>query len=87
MSQITASAKKSTLAFRVAPDVKELVTQLALSEGLAPSEWMRKLVLSELKRSNLVSRRALKPEAVETTGDPGKPMNVKHGGGECCTEA
>lgn len=73
MSQITASAKKSILAFRVAPDVKELVTQLALSEGLAPSEWLRKLVLSEFKRRNLTSRRASRFETIKTS-----EKSVKH---------
>ncbi|MEM2240530.1 MAG: winged helix-turn-helix domain-containing protein [Candidatus Bathyarchaeia archaeon] len=63
MSQTTASTKKSIIAFRVAPYVKDLVTQVALSEGLAPSEWLRNLLIGEFKRRNLLPKTVTTPKS------------------------
>ena len=48
------ATKDMTIAFRVTPRIGELVAQAAASEGLNTSEWLRNLVIAELKRRNLL---------------------------------
>lgn len=69
MSQST-TTKKSIIAFRVTPYIKELITQVALSEGVAPSEWLRSLIIDEFKKRNLLPKTI--PTA-KTVAIPEKP--------------
>ncbi|MEM1718762.1 MAG: hypothetical protein QW794_03810 [Thermosphaera sp.] len=46
--------KTETIAVRIAPRFKRILEQLAISEGLDLSSWMRNLILKELKARGLV---------------------------------
>jgi len=46
--------KNALLTTRVTPQIKEVVDQQASREGLTSSEWLRNLVIRELKRENLL---------------------------------
>ncbi len=50
------SARKSqVIAVRVTPKIKEIIVQVARSEGLDVSEWIRHLIVSELRRRGILS--------------------------------
>ncbi len=46
--------KSVLLATRVTPGINEKVKQIAFREGLYVSEWIRQLIVSELKNQNLL---------------------------------
>jgi len=46
--------KAALLTTRVTPQIKDVVEQQASREGLTSSEWLRNLVIRELKRENLL---------------------------------
>jgi hypothetical protein len=46
--------KSVLLATRVTPRISEKIKQLAFREGLYVSEWIRQLIVSELKNQNLL---------------------------------
>jgi antitoxin component of RelBE/YafQ-DinJ toxin-antitoxin module len=48
------SPNKVTMGFRVQPKIKDLIFQVASSEGMDASEWIRKVVIDELKKRNLL---------------------------------
>jgi hypothetical protein len=52
MPRNNANPKTVLLATRVTPRIKRVVTQLAQREGLAVSEWLRNIVVMELKRNS-----------------------------------
>ncbi|RLI24012.1 hypothetical protein DRO58_07965 [Candidatus Bathyarchaeota archaeon] len=56
------TTKDTTIAFRVTPRIGELVAQVASSEGLNTSEWLRNLVIAELKRRGLLPMTTLSLE-------------------------
>ena len=43
-------AKRATISVRLAPSIKDALVQVAHSEGLDVSEWLRDLILNELRR-------------------------------------
>jgi hypothetical protein len=47
-------AKVALLTTRVTPQIKNVVEQQASREGLTSSEWLRNLVIRELKGENLL---------------------------------
>lgn len=51
MPRNNANPKTVLLATRVTPNIKYLISQLAQREGLAVSEWLRNIVVMELKRN------------------------------------
>ena len=51
MPQKTGTPKNVLLATRVTPRVRDIVLQMARRERLNVSEWMRNLIVSELKRN------------------------------------
>lgn len=51
MPQKTGTPKNMLLATRVTPKVQDIVVQMAQREGLNVSEWMRNLIIMELKRA------------------------------------
>ncbi len=51
MPQKTGTPKNMLLATRVTPKVHDIVVQMAQREGLNVSEWMRNLIIMELKRA------------------------------------
>ena len=48
--------KSVLLATRVTPGINEKIKQLAFREGLYVSEWIRQLIISELKNQDLLGR-------------------------------
>ncbi len=51
MPQKTGTPKTVLLATRVTPRIRDIVVSMAVREGLNVSEWMRNLIIMELKRS------------------------------------
>ena len=51
MPRKTGSPKNVLLATRVTPRIRDIVVQMAHREGLNVSEWMRNLIIMELKRA------------------------------------
>ena len=51
MPRKTGSPKTVLLATRVTPRIRDIVVQMASREGLNVSEWMRNLIIMELKRA------------------------------------
>ena len=52
--------KKDILNIRISPRIKRLIEQVALNEGLSASEWVRILIINELRRRGVL-RRILAP--------------------------
>jgi hypothetical protein len=51
MPKKTGTPKTVLLATRVTPRIRDIVVQMAHREGLNISEWMRNLIIGELKRA------------------------------------
>lgn len=51
MPQKSGTPKTVLLATRVTPRIRDIVVQMASREGLNVSEWMRNLIIMELKRA------------------------------------
>jgi len=47
----TGTPKTVLLATRVTPRIRDIVVQMAHREGFNVSEWLRNLIISELKRN------------------------------------
>lgn len=47
-------AKNVLLATRVTPKIRDIVAQMAYREGLNVSEWLRNLIISELKENQVL---------------------------------
>ena len=54
MPKIESDTKASLLCTRVTPYIKEIIEQQASREGLTSSEWIRNLIIKELKNENLL---------------------------------
>ena len=54
--------KSVLLATRVTPGINEKVKQMAFREGLYVSEWIRQLIVSELKNQNMLGRPLQAPQ-------------------------
>lgn len=54
MPRTESETKDALLTTRVTPQIKEVVEQQASREGLTASEWLRNLVIKELKNENLL---------------------------------
>ena len=54
MPRTESETKDALLTTRVTPQIKEVVEQQASREGLTGSEWLRNLVIKELKNENLL---------------------------------
>jgi len=48
------SPKKVMLGFRVPPRIKDFIFQVANSEGMDASEWLRKVVVEELRKRGIL---------------------------------
>jgi len=51
MPQKSGTPKNVLLATRVTPRIRDIVVQMAHREGLNTSEWLRNLIIGELKRN------------------------------------
>jgi hypothetical protein len=54
MPKTQSETKNSLICTRVTSYIKEIIEQQASREGLTPSEWMRNLIIKELKHENLL---------------------------------
>ena len=54
MDKTTSKPKSVMLATRVTPLINDIVNQMAKREGLNKSEWIRNLIIAELKRSKVL---------------------------------
>lgn len=54
MPQKSGTPKNVLLATRVTPRIRDIVVQMAQREGLNVSEWLRNLIISELKRNEVL---------------------------------
>jgi hypothetical protein len=54
MPKTDSETKAALLTTRVTPQIKNVVEQQASREGLTSSEWLRNLVIRELKREDLL---------------------------------
>lgn len=52
MPRKTGTPKNVLLATRVTPRIRDIVVQMAQREGLNVSEWLRVLIINELKRNS-----------------------------------
>jgi hypothetical protein len=68
MGKATGIRKDVMLVTRVTQRISENVKLLAYQEGLNVSEWMRNLIISELKRTNSTPRRLYEPSNLRKRG-------------------
>jgi hypothetical protein len=61
MGRSSGIRKNVLLATRVTPKISQTVRQLAYREGLTVSEWIRNLIVAELKKSNMLPNRLMSP--------------------------
>ena len=54
MPKTSFGSKTSLICTRVTPYIKEIIEQQASREGLTSSEWIRNLIIKELKEENLL---------------------------------
>jgi hypothetical protein len=55
--------KSVLVATRVTPRISEMVNQMANREGLYVSEWIRKIIINELARNNVLGNRFYVPSS------------------------
>jgi len=55
------NAKTILLATRVTPRINDLIKQMAYREGLHVSEWIRNIIVNELKKNGLLHTKVMKP--------------------------
>jgi len=60
--------KTELLSVRVTPRIKEIVAQVAHSEGLDVSEWLRNLIVVELKRRGSLPVVLMPPDIAAGSG-------------------
>jgi len=56
--------KTVTLNIRISPHIKRLIDQVAFSEGMATSEWVRNLIVNDLRKRGVLHR-ILTPPSIE----------------------
>ena len=61
MGRSNGHTKDILLVTRVTPRISENVKQLAYREGLNVSEWLRNLIVAELKKTNSLPSRLKEP--------------------------
>ena len=54
MPQSIGITKTALLATRVTPRIRDVVVQMATREGFNVSEWLRNLIIMELKRTGVL---------------------------------
>ena len=62
MGRSNGNTKDILLATRVTPRISENVKQLAYREGLTVSEWIRNLIVADLKKNNALPNRFNEPK-------------------------
>ncbi len=54
MPKIGGEIKTSLISTKVTSRIREIIIQQASREGITTSEWLRKLIIKELKKENLL---------------------------------
>ena len=54
MPKIDGDIKTSLISTKVTTRIREIIIQQASREGITTSEWLRKLIIKELKNENLL---------------------------------
>jgi hypothetical protein len=54
LPQKSGTPKNVLLATRVTPRIRDIVVQMSQREGLNVSEWLRNLIINELKRNEVL---------------------------------
>ncbi|MFQ6076532.1 MAG: hypothetical protein ACE5OY_03275 [Candidatus Bathyarchaeia archaeon] len=65
MPKSRSGLKEELVSTRVTPEIKSTILSQAQREGLTISEWLRNLVISELKARNLLPRAPQMPRIKE----------------------
>ncbi len=55
MPKINSETKDSIIYLRLTSTIKDLIGYQASQEGITPSEWLRKLIIKELRERNAIS--------------------------------
>jgi len=61
MGRSTGTPKSVLIATRVTPRINDLVKRASNREGLYVSEWVRKIIIAELSRSNMLPNTLYSP--------------------------
>jgi hypothetical protein len=61
MGRSQSKTKTKLLATRVTPKIQELIKQMAYREGLYVSEWIRNVILNELKKNGMLTTTLMEP--------------------------
>ena len=61
MGRSKSNTKDILLATRVTPRISDNAKQLAYREGLSFSEWLRNLIVAELRKTNTLPNRLKEP--------------------------
>jgi hypothetical protein len=56
MGRSKGTPKSVLIATRVTPRINEMVKQMANREGLYVSEWVRKIIITELSNNNMLGK-------------------------------
>ena len=62
MGRANGIPKSVLLATRVTPGIEAKIKQVAFREGLYVSEWIRQLMISELKKQNMLGNTLRAPQ-------------------------
>lgn len=77
MPRKSGDKKSDVVATRLTPSLKRIVEKEAHSEGVDTSEWIRNLIIQELKRRGVLSRKfSFGAEILEAEVDEEKSRNI-----------
>jgi len=77
MPRKSGDKKSDIVATRLTPSVKRIVEHEAHSEGVDTSEWIRNLIIQELNRRGVLSRKfSLGAEILEAEEEKEKSRNI-----------
>ena len=62
MGRSTSNPKEKLIATRVTRNISDLISSMAYREGLSVSEWVRNLIISELKRNDVIPNQIREPK-------------------------
>ncbi len=69
MPKIKSETKDSIIYLRITNTIKSLVTYQATQEGITPSEWLRKIIIKELRERNALPATFKVPTVPRTLED------------------
>ena len=65
MGKASGTPKSVLIATRVTPRIEQYVKQVAYREGLYVSEWIRKIIIDELSRNDMLKTSVYNPHQYE----------------------